>query len=402
MKCFKAEEGLSVVGGLKIGVARTGITSKEYDLGLIYMDRGCVWSAVVTQNKVKAAPVVYDTNLLKKGKPLRAVVVNSGNANACNRNGFEAVDSVVGALSEKLGIDKDEVFVASTGIIGEDMPYQRIVSSLDEVINSLREDAHREFARAIMTTDSFPKEAACRCSFKGLKFSIGAAAKGAGMIHPNMATMLAFIGTDININRCMLRDALVYAVDRSFNRISVDGDTSTNDTVLIFSTCEADNEEIKGEDELFRFFVEKLTEVCTTLAKSIVKDGEGATRVAEVIVVGADTEYDARDVATSVATSSLVKTAIFGGDPNWGRIVAACGYSKARVSLDRLSVSIGDFEMFVRGKPVRFDRVRASEYMKNAEEIKILVDLASGTCSHNMWFSDLTYDYIKINAEYHT
>ena len=392
---------LGVVKSIKVSAASANLTQKEKDVGLIYSSKETVSSAVFTKNKVKAASVIYDMELMKKNKDIRAVIVNSGNANASNSNGFEAVDKITGSLAEKLNIKKEQVFVASTGIIGEDLPYEQIIDSMDELVSNLGKDSS-DFAQSILTTDTFKKECTLECSFRGIRFNIGGVAKGAGMIHPNMGTMLAFLVTDINISKEMIDEALKYAVNHSFNRISVDGDTSTNDTVFIMSTNEAENEKITDKNEFYRSFEDNLAHMCANLAKMIVRDGEGATKLAEVVVVGAKNIDDAQKAARSVANSLLVKTALFGSDPNWGRIVAAVGYSKADVNLDKLSVSIGDYTVFENGGKVETNKAELNEYMKNNKEIMIIINLGMGIASYNMWFSDISYDYVKINAEYHT
>ncbi len=392
---------LGVVNSIKVSAASANLTKKEKDVGLIYSSKETVSSAVFTKNSVKAASVIYDMELMKKTKDIRAVIVNSGNANASNSNGFEAIDKITSSLAEKLNIKKEQVFVASTGIIGEDLPYELIIDSMDELVSNLGKDSGG-FAQSIMTTDTFKKECTLKCSYEGIRFNIGGVAKGAGMIHPNMGTMLAFLVTDINISKEMIDEALKYAVNHSFNRISVDGDTSTNDTVFIMSTNEAGNEKITDKNELYRSFEDNLTHMCTNLAKMIVRDGEGATKLAEVVVVGAKNVDDAQKAARSVSNSLLVKTALFGSDPNWGRIVAALGYSKADINLDKLSVSIGDYTVFENGKKAETDKSKLNEYMKNNKEIMIIINLGMGIASYNMWFSDISYDYVKINAEYHT
>ncbi len=392
---------LGVVKSIKVSAASANLTQKEKDVGLIYSSKETVSSAVFTKNKVKAASVIYDMELMKKNKDIRAVIVNSGNANASNSNGFEAVDKITSSLAEKLNIKKEQVFVASTGIIGEDLPYEQIIESMDELVSNLGKDSS-DFAQSILTTDTFKKECTLECSFRGIRFNIGGVAKGAGMIHPNMGTMLAFLVTDINISKEMIDEALKYAVNHSFNRISVDGDTSTNDTVFIMSTNEAENEKITDKNEFYRSFEDNLTHMCANLAKMIVRDGEGATKLAEVVVVGAKNIDDAQKAARSVANSLLVKTALFGSDPNWGRIVAAVGYSKADVNLDKLSVSIGDYTVFENSRKVETNKAELNEYMKNNKEIMIIINLGMGIASYNMWFSDISYDYVKINAEYHT
>ncbi len=254
---------LGVVNSIKVSAASANLTQKEKDVGLIYSSKETVSSAVFTKNKVKAASVIYDMELMKKNKDIRAVIVNSGNANASNSNGFEAIDKITSSLAEKLNIKKEQVFVASTGIIGEDLPYEQIIDSMDELVSNLGKDSS-DFAQSILTTDTFKKECTLECSFRGIRFNIGGVAKGAGMIHPNMGTMLAFLVTDINISKEMIDEALKYAVNHSFNRISVDGDTSTNDTVFIMSTNEAENEKITDKNEFYRSFEDNLT-ICAQI-----------------------------------------------------------------------------------------------------------------------------------------
>ncbi len=401
MKTEVIKGSICAVDAVEASGVFAGLKKKGYDVGLIYSDRSTVSAAVFTQNAIKAAPLIYDIDLMKNAPDIRAVVVNSGNANACNKNGEKAVDEIVRTFADKLKLKSDQVFVASTGVIGEDLDYEKIIGASDELVRGLSKDGCSKFAKSIMTTDTFEKTYALKCNFYGTEFHIGGVSKGAGMIHPNMATMLAFITTDINISQEMLDKALREAVDKSFNRISVDGDTSTNDTVFIMSTCQASNEKIKNENEIYRFFTDQLIHMCTYLAKLIVKDGEGATRLAEVVVVGAPSREDAELITRSVSNSLLVKTAIFGKDPNWGRIVSSIGYSKANISLSRLKVYIGDELVFSCGKRTDYSRDYLREYMDN-EEIKILIDLGIGIHTYNMWFSDISYDYVKINAEYHT
>ncbi len=401
MKTEVIKGSICAVDAVEASGVFAGLKKKGYDVGLIYSDRSTVSAAVFTQNAIKAAPLIYDIDLMKNAPDIRAVVVNSGNANACNKNGEKAVDEIVRTFADKLKLKSDQVFVASTGVIGEDLDYEKIIGASDELVRGLSKDGCSKFAKSIMTTDTFEKTYALKCNFYGTEFHIGGVSKGAGMIHPNMATMLAFITTDINISQEMLDKALREAVDKSFNRISVDGDTSTNDTVFIMSTCQASNEKIKNENEIYRFFTDQLIHMCTYLAKLIVKDGEGATRLAEVVVVGAPSREDAELITRSVSNSLLVKTAIFGKDPNWGRIVSSIGYSKANISLSRLKVYIGDELVFSCGKRADYSRDYLREYMDN-EEIKILIDLGIGIHTYNMWFSDISYDYVKINAEYHT
>lgn len=399
MSCKISNEGFDLFESVKTASCRSGIKKKGEDLALIYFQKPTISAAVFTENKVKAHCVMYDQNLLEKQGKIKAVLISSGNANACNINGMEAIEEINANLSQMLNIKKDEIFIAQTGVIGEEFPTKKVIKSLELLIDDLGKNS-QNLAKAILTTDKNPKIISMECKFSDIIFHIGAIAKGAGMIEPNMATMLSFIVTDLNINQEVLKKALIEAVNKSFNRISVDGDMSTNDTVFIASLAETGSL-IDEENELYRFFVDKLTECCIYLAKEIIKDGEGATKFCEVFVFGADTDEDAQKIARSVANSQLVKTAIYGEDPNWGRIITAIGYSNAVVDTEKLQIKIGDITVFSWGKPQTFDKVSLSSYMKN-NSIKIDVNLNLGGSNFNMYFSDLTKEYIKINAQYHT
>ncbi|OSS42056.1 Glutamate N-acetyltransferase / N-acetylglutamate synthase [Desulfurella amilsii] len=399
MNCKITHDGFDVFESIKTASVRSGIKKKGEDLALIYFERQATFAAVFTTNKVKAHCVVYDEALLKN-QQIRAVLINSGNANACNTNGYEAIQEMTKAIANHLNIKQSEIFIAQTGIIGEEFPTKKVINALQELKDNLGKNT-QNLARAILTTDKVPKIISIECKYADVVFHIGGVAKGAGMIHPNMATMLSFIATDLSLNQDILSKALKESVDKSFNRISVDGDMSTNDTVFIASTNEV-GESICEENEFYRYFVGKLTECCVYLAKEIVKDGEGATKFCEVLVFGADNDEDAQKVARSIANSLLVKTAIFGKDPNWGRIIAAVGYSGANIDVDKLEIKIGDSLVYSWGKPQGFDKVALLEYMRSNDSIKIYINLNIGGSNFNLYFSDLTNEYIKINAQYHT
>ncbi len=400
MNCKITNDGFDIFDSVKTASIRCGIKKKGEDLALVYFEKPAVCSAVFTTNKIKAHCVIYDEMLLKNQQNIRAVLVNSGNANACNINGAEAIQEITKALASQLSIEPNEIFIAQTGIIGEEFPTKKVIDALPKLKNILGKNT-KNLSRAILTTDKTPKVTSIECKYTDVVFRIGAVEKGAGMIHPNMATMLAFIVTDLNINSDMLGVALHEAVDKSFNRISVDGDMSTNDTVFIASLSEV-GAIITEENEFFRYFVDKLTECCIYLAKEIVKDGEGATKLCEVLVFGADSDEDAQKVARSVANSLLVKTAIFGKDPNWGRIIAAVGYSGANVDAEKLEIKIGDTFVYSWGKPQAYEKIALLEYMRQNDSIKIYVNLNVGGSNFNLYFSDLSSEYIKINAHYHT
>jgi glutamate N-acetyltransferase/amino-acid N-acetyltransferase len=400
MNCKITHDGFDVFESIKTASVRSGIKKKGEDLALIYFERQATFAAVFTTNKVKAHCVIYDEELLKENQTVRAVLINSGNANACNVNGVEAIKEITHTLASELNIKENEIFIAQTGIIGEEFPTKKVINALPKLKDNIGKNT-QNLAMAILTTDKVPKIISIECKYSDVVFHIGGVAKGAGMIHPNMATMLSFIATDLTLNQDTLSKALKEAVDKSFNRISVDGDMSTNDTVFIASTNEV-GELISEENEFYRYFVDKLTECCVYLAKEIVKDGEGATKFCEVLVFGADNDEDAQKVARSVANSLLVKTAIFGKDPNWGRIIAAVGYSGANIDVDKLEIKIGDSLVYSWGKPKEFDKIALLEYMRRNDSIKIYINLNIGGSNYNLYFSDLTNEYIKINAQYHT
>lgn len=400
MNCKVTHEGFDVFESIKTSAIRAGIKKKGDDLALIYFKKKATFAAVFTTNKVKAHCVLYDEELCKTQEHIRAVLINSGNANACNINGAVAIKELSKELSKELNIGENEIFVAQTGIIGEEFPTKKVLSNLQKLKENLGKNT-QSLSKAILTTDKNSKVISTECKYADVVFHIGAVAKGAGMIEPNMATMLSFVATDLRLNKESLKAALKEAVDKSFNRISVDGDMSTNDTVLAVSTNEV-GDLISEENEFYRYFVDKLTECCVYLAKEIVKDGEGATKFCEVLVFGANTDEDAQRIARSVANSQLVKTAIYGKDPNWGRIIAAVGYSGANVDVEKLEIKIGDMSVFSWGKPQEFDKIALLEYMRENDSIKIYINLNIGGSNFNLYFSDLTNEYIKINAQYHT
>ncbi len=400
MNCKITHYGFDIFNSIQTAAIRSGIKRKGDDLALIYFEKKATFAAVFTTNKVKAHCVSYDELLLQNQEHIRAVLINSGNANACNLNGALAIKEITKALASELDIKDNEIFICQTGIIGEEFPTKKVLNALPKLKENLGKNTPA-LAKAILTTDKVEKVISIECEFAGMLFHIGGVAKGAGMIHPNMATMLSFIATDVSFSQSMLQKALKEAVDKSFNRISVDGDMSTNDTVLIASTNEV-GDSIDEENEFYRYFVDKLAECCIYLAKEIVKDGEGATRFCEVLVFGAESDEDAQKVARSIANSLLVKTAIFGRDPNWGRIIAAVGYSGANVDVNKLEISIGESVVYSWGQPKEYDKIALHEYMRNSDVIKIYINLNVGGSNFNLYFSDLTNEYIKINAQYHT
>jgi glutamate N-acetyltransferase/amino-acid N-acetyltransferase len=379
-----------------------GIKHKKHDLGLLYSVVPANAAGVYTTNQVQAAPLkVTQENMNKEGK-LQAIIVNSGNANACTgKKGLEDAKQMQQETAEKLGIPSHLVGVASTGVIGEHLPIEKISSGIQNLVLDDELKGSIEFSQSILTTDTVSKNTSYTFTVNGKDITIAGTAKGSGMIHPNMATMLGFITTDAAINQKDLHTALSYAVDRTFNCITVDGDTSTNDMVLMLANGMAENEELNGEHPEWEVFLDALVMVCEDLGKLIAKDGEGASKLIEVNVEGAKTDSDARIVAKTVVGSPLVKTAVFGCDANWGRILCAAGYSGVTFDPERMRILIGENEVVVDGEPVDFSEDEVRNYLKG-QEIHITVLLSEGMGSGRAWGCDLTYDYVQINASYRT
>ncbi|GAB4164318.1 MAG: bifunctional glutamate N-acetyltransferase/amino-acid acetyltransferase ArgJ [Geothermobacteraceae bacterium] len=367
------------------------------DIALIVADSPAAAAGVFTRNRVVAAPVVVSAERIASGR-CQAVVVNSGNANACTgEQGLKDARRMAALTAASLGIDEALVAVSSTGVIGQPLPMERIEPTIPQLAQKLSEDAWPAVAEAIRTTDSFAKTA----SRQQDGYSILGLAKGAGMIHPNMATMLAFVLTDAAVEPGLLDTCLRQAVDRSFNAITVDGDTSTNDMVLLLAGGASGRAISEGSEEAGRF-AEALQEVLLELARMIVRDGEGATKLVEIQVTGAASEADARLAARAIATSNLVKTAFFGQDANWGRIIAAAGYSGAEVDPDRVRIWFDDVLLADNGLFVGGDsEERATEVLRR-DEFTVRVDLGLGAGAFSYHTSDLTFDYVRINAEYRT
>lgn len=384
-----------LAAGVESGVKR----SKKKDLALVYSTSLATAAGVFTKNKVKAAPVILSQKTLRSGSA-QAVVINSGNANACTgKQGMSDAVLMAKETASALRIKPEQVLVASTGIIGVPMPMQKVLGGIWAASRMLRKERSCSAAEAILTTDLKKKEIAVRVSLgKGEPVTIGGMAKGSGMICPNMATMIGVITTDACIKPALLRKALSQAVQDSFNMITVDNDSSTNDCVLALANGQSSSV-MPGMS--YSRFLEALTYVCRRLAVEIVRDGEGATRVLQVEVSGAKTVKDARLAAKAIAGSSLVKCAVYGADPNIGRVLAAAGYSGADLDPDRIDVRIGDMLLVKNGMPVKFDAKAASNLMKK-DAVDILVDLKRGSCSANAWGCDMTEKYVDINARYHT
>ncbi len=375
---------------------------------MIFSETPSVAAAVYTTNTVKAAPILWCQKLTENNSKIRAIVVNSGNANACTgSHGYLHTEITAEAAAKFLGVQPNEVLVASTGVIGVPLPIETILSGLKKAcpLISSGEQGALDAATAIMTTDTFPKEIAVEFEIDGKPVRIAGIAKGSGMIHPNMATMLAFITTDADITENMLELALSETVADTYNMISVDGDTSTNDMVAVLANSEADNILIDKEDEKYFLFRDALYIVNRHLAQQIIKDGEGASKFLEVAVNGAVSQPDARLIAKSVISSSLVKTAFFGEDANWGRILCAMGYSGGYFDQSKTNItfesSAGTITLMRDGLPIKFDEVQAKKILKE-NEIRILINLADGDSQATAWGCDLSYEYVKINGEYRT
>ena len=395
------KEGITFPKGIKAAGIKCGIRFNRKDLALIYSEKVADACGTFTTNKFKAAPLmVTEKNLSLSGGKLQAVLINSGIANACTgKKGLKDAWDTVNYVSEGLKIDKEYVAVTSTGKIGEFLPMKNIEAGLKEAISTLSTSGGTEAAEAILTTDTKKKEIAICFKLGEKEVKIGGMAKGSGMIHPNMATMLGFITSDISIKGKLLKEALQQVVEKSFNMISVDGDTSTNDMVLLMANGLAENMLIDKKDTDYYKFLNALQYVAKYLAKCIAKDGEGATKMIEVEVQNAVSFKEAKKVAKTVINSPLVKTAIFGKDPNWGRILAAVGYSGAEVVPDKVDLYLKE-KIVENGQPLKFSRREIHKYLNSFDEIKIIIDLKMGELDATAWGCDLTYDYVKINTKY--
>ncbi len=406
-----APEGFKA-NGIQAGISHKALPSgtsempksrkKKNDLGLIWSEKMCNAAAVYTQNKVKGAPIMVTKRNISNGKA-QAVIVNSKNANTCNADGEEKAWGMCCLAAQELKIDPSDVIVASTGVIGQSLnisPIEKVIKELTLGLNRMGSDA---CATAIMTTDVHKKEIAVEFELGDKTCKIGGIAKGSGMIHPNMATMLCFMTTDTAISQDMLQKALSKVTKVTFNRVSVDGDTSTNDMACIMANGMAQNAEITTEGESLDKFCEALDTVMRYLSKEIARDGEGATKLIECCCANARDEHTAETVAKSVITSSLFKAAMFGEDANWGRILCAIGYADAEFEINRVSVSIssinGDVDVCKNGYGVNFSEETAAKVLE-ADEIHINIDMGSGKAEATAWGCDLSYDYVKINGDY--
>ena len=397
--------GVCAAKGFKASGIHCGIRKNKTkkDLALIYSEVEASAAAVYTTNLVKGAPLTVTKKHLQNGKA-QAVICNSGNANTCNANGIEIAEKMSTLVSAKLGIPADNVIVASTGVIGQPLDITPIANGMSALVDGLGDNSD-DAAEGIMTTDTVKKEIALTFEIDGKTCTIGGIAKGSGMIHPNMATMLVFITTDVSISGDMLAKALSCDIKNTFNMVSVDGDTSTNDMVAVMANGMAGNTEITAEGEAFDIFMKALNTLTVYLCRMIAGDGEGATKLLECTVKGAETEEIAKTVAKSVICSSLVKAAMFGSDANWGRVLCAIGYSGAPVDVSKVDVSFvsaaGEILVCKDGAGVEFSEEIAKTILLE-KEIGISVSLNAGEANAVAWGCDLTYDYVKINGDYRT
>ena len=396
------EGNIASPAGFRASGIHAGLKKSRKDMALIVSECPAVSAAAFTTNRVKAAPVLYDMKILEKGCA-RAVVVNSGNANACTgEQGYKDCEETASYAASALGIASDEVFVSSTGVIGQMLDMTRIKKGIDSLVSALGKDGEAA-AEAILTTDTVKKEVCVSVNLDGKEVRIAGMAKGSGMIHPNMATMLCFITSDAAISHDVLQELLGTTVEDTFNMISVDGDTSTNDTVIVLANGMAGNKMIEKGSDSYIAFSKAFDYVLRELAKKIVKDGEGADRFIEMKVEGAAGQNDARALARSVVSSSLVKAAFFGSDANWGRILCAMGYSGASFSLDKVdlfySSAAGSIQVLKSGSPIVFDEDEAKKILLE-KEIYVRAVLHDGSACATAWGCDLTYDYVRINGDY--
>ncbi len=394
-----AAEGFSASGVN----AHIKANSKKNDLGLIYCCKKCSAAALYTTNKVKGAPITVTKKHLADGKA-QAVIVNSGNANTCNSNGIEIAEQTCKLVADELHIDVNDVIVASTGVIGQKMTIEPFEKNIPLLVNELSQLGSDDACTAIMTTDTRKKEFAFEFELGGKTCHIGGISKGSGMINPNMATMLAFITTDVNIESDVLEKALRETNEVTYNMVSVDGDTSTNDMVTILASGLAGNAPVKPDTDEYAKFTDALFALMMNLARETAKDGEGATKLIECVVNNAETDIAARKIAKSVVSSSLLKAAIFAADANWGRILCAIGYADAEFEINTVSVDLcsnaGKIRVCENGSGVDYSEDEAHKILLE-DEIAIIVDMHTSGDKHAVaWGCDLTYDYVKINAEY--
>ena len=399
--------GVTAAKGFQAASTAAGIKyQNRTDMAMVYSEKPCKAAGTFTTNVVKAAPVKWDQNIVYHQPEAQVIVCNSGIANACTgEEGFGYCRETAKAAAEALGVSENSVLVASTGVIGMQLPIQKLadgVKAMAPVLDGSPE-AGNQAAKAIMTTDTVEKEVAVEFEAGGKTVTIGGMCKGSGMIHPNMCTMLGFVTTDLNISKELLQEALSENVQDTYNMVSVDGDTSTNDTVLLLANGMAENPEITEKNEDYQAFCEALNYVNTTLAKKIAGDGEGATALFEVKVIGAESKEQAVTLSKSVVTSSLTKAAIYGHDANWGRILCAMGYSGAQFDPEKVDLyfesKAGKIKIIENGVATGYSEEEATRILSE-EAVTAIADVKMGTCTATAWGCDLTYDYVRINGDY--
>ncbi len=399
---LEMKTGITAPKGFKAAGIHCGIKKSKKDLALIISETPATAAGIFTLNKVQAAPVLVSKKHLNEGNAFRAIICNSGNANACTgKQGFSDAINMAIKTAEVLGIDPKEVFVSSTGVIGETLPMERLLKGIENIVQYLKDDNDLAAAEAIMTTDTFVKSESITFIIDEKEVSIGGIAKGSGMIHPNMATMLSFITTDAAIDNETFQAVLKNVCDKTFNRIVVDGDTSTNDMVIALANGQSGIETIKEGSAAYNIFENNLYDILKKLSIDIVVDGEGATKLVEITVDGALSDIDAEKAARTVALSPLVKTAIHGEDANWGRIIAAVGYSGIEFDPNK-------FEIIINGTPILKQNYSVTLPIKEANQtlkpktIKLLIKLNCGDCKATVWTCDFSEEYVKINGSYRT
>jgi len=399
----KIPGGITAPQGFKAAGVKAGLKkSGKLDLAILYSIKPANVAAVFTTNAMAAAPVIVSRQAIQDGRA-SAIIVNSGCANACTgAQGLQDAQAMARMTAQLLDLEDQGVIVSSTGIIGVNLEMDKITEAIKQAVAQLDVKGYENATQAIMTTDTFPKSCAYEFELGGVPVRIAGIAKGSGMIHPNMATMLCFITTDAAIAAPILQQALTEAVNVSFNMISVDGDSSTNDMTSVLANGLAGNTLIESNDcKDYKVLVAALTEVCIYLAKQVVHDGEGATKFLEITVQGALNDVDAKKAVMAIAKSPLVKTAFFGEDANWGRILCAVGYSEAVLDPENIELSIGDVTIVKQGMGIPFDK-KALKTIMSEQDITVTVDLCLGEGKATMWTCDFSYEYVKINGEYHT
>ena len=399
--------GVTAAQGFEAASCEANIKySGRTDMAMVFSKEPCECAGTFTSNVVKAACVQWDMQIVESGKPMHAVVINSGIANACTgKEGFDACEASARAVEDSLKVPYDSVAVASTGVIGMQLPVDKLVKGINAMSKTLDDSlgAGTAASKAIMTTDTVNKEVAVSFMAGGKKVTLGGMSKGSGMIHPNMCTMLAFITTDLSIDKLLMQEALREVVADTFNMITVDGDTSTNDSLILMANGLAGNDKITAKDEDYKSFKEALFFVCRFLARKMASDGEGATKLFEAKVVNAKSKEDARTLSRAIVGSNLSKAAIYGCDANFGRFLCAMGYSGAQFDQNDVELFFesraGRLQVFDRGTPIDFGEDVAVKIMKE-DEVTVFVDMHEGEAEAAAWGCDLTYDYVKINADY--